>query len=154
MSSNEPALIQDINWTLDYKVRLGRAWSRFMRGLAEQKVLGTHCGQCGRTYVPPQSYCESCYVAIDEWREIEPVGTLRTATIVYQGFEGGPTAPYAVGAVHLDGTDSLLMHFLGGQDLASSDAARRALHDGARVRAVWAADRQAAITDIEYFELI
>ena len=26
--------------------------------------------------------------------------------------------------------------------------------DGARVRAVWAADRQAAITDIEYFELI
>lgn len=154
MTSNEPALIQDINWTLDYKVRLGRAWSAFMRGLAEQKVLATHCTQCGRTYVPPQSYCESCYAAISEWREIEPIGTLRAATIVYQGFEGGPTAPYAVGAINLDGTDSLLMHFLGGLDLSSSDVARRTLHHGARVRAVWAAERQAAITDIDHFELV
>jgi uncharacterized protein len=154
MSSNEPALIQDINWTLDYRVRLGRAWSAFMRGLAEQKVLATHCAQCRRTYVPPQSYCESCYAAIAEWREIEPIGTLRAATIVYQGFEGGPTAPYAVGAINLDGTDSLLMHFLGGLDLSLSDVARRALHHGARVRAVWAAERRAAITDIDHFELV
>jgi uncharacterized protein len=153
MTSNEPALIQDINWTLDYRVRLGRAWSAFMRGLADHKVLATHCGQCGRTYVPPQSYCESCYAPIDEWREIEPVGTLKAATIVYQGFEGGPAAPYAVGAINLDGTDSLLMHFLGGLDLSSPDMARAALRNGARVRAVWSAERQAAITGIAHFEL-
>jgi len=154
MSGNEPALIQDINWTLDYKVRLGRAWSRFMRGLAEQKVLGTHCAQCDRTYVPPQSYCESCYLAIEEWREIEPVGTLKTATIVYQGFEGGPAAPYAVGAIHLDGTDSLFMHFISGPDLADAGSARQALQHEPRVRAVWASEPEPAITGIKHFELI
>jgi uncharacterized protein len=153
MPGKEPALIQDINWTLDYRVRLGRAWSAFMRGLAERKLLATHCAMCGRTYVPPQSYCESCYAPIEEWREIEPVGTLRAATIAYQGFEGGPAAPYAVGAINVDGTDSLLMHFLGGVDLSCAADARRALRNGVRVRAVWARERRAAITDIEHFEL-
>ena len=153
MTSTEPALIQDINWKLDYKVRLGRAWSRFMRGLQDRTLLASHCTSCDRTYVPPQSYCESCYASIDEWHPVDPVGRLRAATIVYQGFEGSPEAPYAVGAINIDGTDSLLMHFVGGLDLSDSDTARRALHDGARVRAVWADERSAAITDIRHFEL-
>ena len=70
---------------------------------------------------------------------------------MYQGFEGGPTAPYAVGAIEIDGTNSLLMHFIGGVDLTDSDSARAQLKAGTRVRAVWADDRKAAITDIKHF---
>jgi uncharacterized OB-fold protein len=151
LTTPEPALVHDVHWELDYKVRLGRAWSRFMRGLQEQKLLGSRCATCERVYVPPQSYCESCFVAIDDWLEVEPVGTLRTSTIVYQGFDGGPEAPYAVGAIELDGADSLLMHFIGGVDLGSQDEARAALRSGARVHAVWADERVGAITDIEHF---
>jgi uncharacterized OB-fold protein len=148
----ESALIHDVHWRIDYRVKLGRAWSRFMRGLEQKQLLGTRCAACDRTYVPAQDYCEACYEKIEEWVELDPVGTLRAATIVYQGFEGGPEAPYAVGAIEIDGTDSLLMHFIGGVDLADSDAARAVLHDGLRVRARWADTRVAAITDIAAFE--
>ncbi len=153
MTQTEPALIHDVYWNLHYKVRLGQAWSRFMRGLQEKKLLASTCASCERTYVPPQQYCESCFEPIDQWREVEPVGTLHTSTIVYQGFEGGPQAPYAVGAINIDGTDSLLLHFLGGVDLSSQVEARRQLRSGTRVHAVWSQDRHAAITDIAYFSL-
>ncbi|WP_214103365.1 Zn-ribbon domain-containing OB-fold protein [Acrocarpospora catenulata] len=145
------ALIHDVRWEIDYRVRLGRAWSRFMRGLRDRKLLASTCDHCDRTYLPPQSYCEACYEPITRWQECEPVGTLRTATIVYQGFDGGPQAPYAVGAIEIDGTHSLLMHFVGGVDLSDVDAARKALRGGVRVRAVWADERTAAITDIAHF---
>lgn len=151
MTTTEPAVLHDVHWKLDYRVRLGRAWSRFMRGLQEQKLLASRCTNCSRTYVPPQSYCEACFAAIDEWLEVEPVGTIRAATIVYQGFEGGPTAPYAVAGIQIDGTDTLLMHFVGGVDLSDEDKARATVRGGVRVRASWAPERSAAITDIEHF---
>jgi uncharacterized OB-fold protein len=154
MTTTEPALIHDVHWRLDYKVRLGRAWSRFMRGLQNQELLASRCGSCGRTFVPPQSYCETCFVPIEDWLAVEPEGTLRASTIVYQGFEGGPEAPYAVGAISIDGTDTLFMHFLGGVDLADQAAARAVLRDGTRVKAVWADERTGAITDIEHFEVL
>lgn len=147
-------LIHDVHWSIDYRVKLGRAWSRFMRGLRDKQLWGTKCPECRRVYVPAQDYCEACYVKIDEWVQLDPVGTLNTATIVYQGFVGGPTAPYAVGAIAIDGTDSLFMHFIGGVDLSDPDAARARLRRGLRLRAVWADERTAAITDIRHFEPI
>jgi uncharacterized protein len=153
MTTTQPAVLHDVHWKLDYRVRLGQAWSRFMRGLQEEKLLGSRCDSCDRTYVPPQSYCESCFEAIEEWVELEPVGTIGAATIVYQGFEGGPKAPYAVAGIHIDGTDTLFMHFVGGVDLSDETKARDTVKGGARVRAVWAKEREAAITDIEYFAI-
>lgn len=153
MTRSETTLLHDVRWEIDYKVKLGRAWSRFMRGLQGKELLGTTCSVCGRTYVPAQDYCEACYEPITDWKALEPVGVLRAVTIVYQGFEGGPEAPYAVGAIEIDGTESLFIHFIGGLDLSDSDAARARLTDGTRVRAVWADERVAAITDIAHFEL-
>jgi uncharacterized protein len=144
-------LYHDVHWEIDYRVRLGKAWSRFMRGLQQRELWASTCASCDRTFVPPQSYCEFCFQAIDEWSQLEPVGTLRASTIVYQGFTGGPRAPYAVGAIEIDGTTSLLMHFIGGVDLTDPDAARKSLSAGLRVKAVWAEDRTAAITDIRHF---
>lgn len=153
MTQSEPALIHDVYWNLHYRVRLGQAWSRFMRGLQDQKLLGSRCDACARTYVPPQQYCESCFAPITEWIELDPVGALHTSTIVYQGFEGGPSAPYAVGAIKIDGADSLFLHFLGGVDLSDQASARAQLKSGTRVHAVWAENREAAITDIEHFSI-
>ncbi|MBT2523332.1 Zn-ribbon domain-containing OB-fold protein [Arthrobacter sp. ISL-28] len=150
-TTTEAALVHDVHWKIDYRVKLGRAWSRFMRGLQKQELWGTRCESCQRSYVPAQDYCEACYEKITNWVQLEPTGTLRAATIVYQGFEGGPEAPYVVGAVEIDGTHSLLMHFIGGVDLSDSDAARAVLRDGLRVRAVWSDERTAAITDIKHF---
>jgi len=144
-------LIHDVHWEIDYKVRLGQAWTRFMRGLQNKELWATRTNDGARTYLPPQTYDEATFEPISEWVQLEPVGTLRASTIVYQGFEGGPTAPYAVGAIQIDGTDSLLMHFIGGVDLTDPDSARAQLRSGTRVRAVWADDRTAKITDIVHF---
>jgi uncharacterized OB-fold protein len=146
-------LIHDVHWEIDYKVRLGKAWSRFMRGLQNQELWATRTDDGARTYLPPQTYDEATFEPITQWVQVEPVGTLRASTIVYQGFDGGPTAPYAVGAIEIDGTNSLLMHFVGGIDLTDPDSARAQLRSGARVRAVWAEERTAAITDIAYFQV-
>jgi uncharacterized protein len=154
--SNDVKLLQDVHWDIQYKVKLGRAWSRFLDGLKHGKLLGTTCSTCSRTYVPAQDYCESCFEAITEWREVEPVGTLRAVTIVYQGFDGGPEAPYATGAIELDDTGLLFIHFLDGLDLSNEAEARAKLVNGARVKAVWAPEEQrnSEITDIAYFELV
>ena len=138
-------LIHDVHWEIDYKVRLGQAWTRFMRGLQNKELWATRTNDGARTYLPPQTYDEATFEPITEWVQVEPVGTLRASTIVYQGFEGGPTAPYAVGAIEIDGTDSLLMHFIGGVDLTDPDAARAQLRSGTRVRAVCPPVRPAPI---------
>jgi uncharacterized OB-fold protein len=145
------ALIHEVNWTIDYRVRLGVAWSRFMRGLESKELWSSRCGSCSRSFVPPQSYCEHCYEPITDWQQVDPVGTLGASTIVYQGFQGGPEVPYAVGAIAIDGTDSQLMHFIGGVDLSSPAEAREQLRHGLRVQAEWAPTRTAGILDIRCF---
>ncbi|WP_127128950.1 Zn-ribbon domain-containing OB-fold protein [Georgenia sp. SYP-B2076] len=152
MTSTEP-LYHSVNWNLDYNLRLGKAWSRFMRGLQNQQLWASRCDACDRTYVPPKSFCESCFEAVadEDWRQVEPVGTIKAATIVYQGFDGGPEAPYAVGAIEVDGTDTMLMHFVGGVDLTDAEGARTTIAPGTRVRAVWSQSPDASITDIEHF---
>lgn len=144
-------LVQDVRWEIDYKIHVGAAWSRFLNGLGEKRILGSTCESCGRTYVPPQAFCESCHEAVDTWIDVPTQGTLHAATIVYRGFKGGPEAPYAVGAIKLDGTDSLFMHFIGGVDLADPDAARRSLRSGVRLQVVWADERSGTILDIAHF---
>lgn len=147
------ALIHDVHWEIDYKVRLGQAWTRFMRGLQNKELWATRSPDGKRMWVPPQTYDEVTFEPITEWVRVEPVGFIRASTIVYQGFEGGPTAPYAVGSIEIEGTGSQLMHFIGGLDLSDSTAAREQIKAGTRVRAVWAEERKGAITDIAYFEI-
>ncbi|MET0931019.1 MAG: OB-fold domain-containing protein [Aeromicrobium sp.] len=155
MTTTTEPLYQSVNWNLDYNLRLGKAWSRFMRGLQNQELWASHCDTCDRTYVPPKSFCESCFEAIadEDWTQLEPVGTVKAATIVYQGFEGGPKAPYAVAGIEIDGTDTMLMHFVGGVDLTDENGARAAITAGTRVRAVWSEEPNASITDIKHFEV-
>lgn len=153
MTNTQPdALIHDVHWNIDYKVRLGQAWSRFMRGLQNKELWATRTDDGARTYLPPQLYDEATFEPISQWVKVEPVGTLRASTIIYQGFEGGPHAPYAVGAIEIDGTTSLLMHFIGGIDLSDYHTALNQMRNGTRVHAVWSNERTAAITDIRYFE--
>ncbi len=147
----EPLLTHDVTWHIDYRIHLGETWSRFFHGLAKKEIRATRCTRCERTFVPPQSFCEHCFEPAEEWTTVPPKGTLQVATIVYRGFEGGPQPPYAVGGIKLDGSDTLLMHHIGGVDLTDPDAARKILRAGLRVEAVWAEDRKGSIMDISHF---
>ncbi len=147
----EQLLTHDVTWHIDYRIHLGETWSRFFHGLVAREIRATVCTSCDRTFVPPQSFCEHCFEPVDKWTTVSPKGTLHVATIIYRGFEGGPTPPYAVGGIQLDGADTLLMHHIGGIDLSDPDAARATLRRGLRVEAVWADERTGSIMDIRHF---
>ena len=148
--TNTP-VTQTVRWDLTYEIHLGSTWRRFMEGLREQRILANRCPECKRTFVPPQAYCESCYIRTNDWIELPPTGSLEVFTVVQHGFTGGPTPPYAVGGIRLDGADTLLIHLIAG--LGSHDPAtlRSRLPNGDRVKAVWAAERVGHILDINHF---
>jgi uncharacterized OB-fold protein len=122
-----------------------------MDGLERRQILATRCAACGRVFVPPQAYCESCFEPMDEWIEAPPEGSVEVHTVVWHGFTGGPTPPYIIAGIRLDGASTLLMHRVVGVDLDDPAGVRAQLPVGARVRAVWAEERSGQILDIAYF---
>jgi uncharacterized OB-fold protein len=145
-------ITQAVHWDLHYDIHLGATWGRFMQGLREQTILGNRCPDCARVFVPPQAYCESCFVRTEDWVELPAEGTVEAFTVAWQGFRGGPPTPYAIAGIRLDGASTLLMHYVRGIDLTDADAVRDQLPPGARVRAVWAHERSGQILDISHFE--
>lgn len=143
---------QRVHWDLNYDVHLGATWGRFMTGLTEQKILANKCPECSRVFVPPQAYCESCFVRTGEWLELPAEGAVETFTVAWLGFRGGPTPPYAIAGIRLDGASTLLMHYVQGLDLSDPTAVREQLPPGTRVCAVWAQERTGQILDIAHFE--
>jgi uncharacterized protein len=143
---------QRVRWDLHYDIHLGQTWSRFMDGLVERKILANGCTTCARVFVPPQAYCESCFEPTGEWRELPQEGTLEVFTVAWHGFRGGPTPPYAIGGIRLDGASTLLMHWIVGVDFTPEGDPLTALPFGTRVRAVWAPERTGQILDIAHFE--
>jgi len=51
---------------LDYEYVTGRAQSRFLRGIAEGRILGQRCVECRRVYVPSRGACGRCGVRTEE----------------------------------------------------------------------------------------
>lgn len=145
---------QRVHWDLDYDVHLGRTWGRFMEGLIDKTILANSCPECSRVFVPPQAYCESCFVATDQWQELPPEGVVEVSTVAWHGFRGGPTPPYAIAGIRLDGASTLLMHYVSGLDLSDPAGVAEQLRPGQRVRAVWAEERTGEILDIAHFEKV
>lgn len=151
---NTDITTQRVHWDLEYDVHLGRTWGRFMGGLTEKKILANSCPECARVFVPPQAYCESCFVSTDEWQELPQEGEVEVFTVAWQGFRGGPKPPYAIAGIRLAGASTLLMHYVRGLDLSDPSAVSGQLKPGDRVRAVWAEERTGQIMDITHFEKI
>lgn len=143
---------QHVHWDLHYDVHLGATWGRFMHGLTERRIWANRCPGCARVFVPPQAYCESCFEATGDWLELSGEGSVAAFTVAWQGFTGGPTPPYAIAGIRLDGADTLLMHYVRGLDLSDPATVRERLPVGTRVRVVWAEERTGQILDISHFE--
>jgi hypothetical protein len=145
---------QAVHWDLHYDIHLGATWSRFMAGLQDRVIWANSCSSCSRTFVPPQAYCESCFEPTKEWMQLGAEGTLEVFTVAWHGFTGGPTPPYAIGGIRLDGASTLLMHWIVGIDFSLNGDVQAQLPLGTRVRAVWAEERTGQILDIAHFEPI
>ena len=74
--------------------------AKFVDLLAEGKVEGTVCKDCGAKFFPPRADCAKCLAKNMDWFEMPKRGRLETFTTAYYapfGFEADP--PYTMGVV-------------------------------------------------------
>lgn len=136
--SDEQQLIFHQRIKLPYRYTTGPMQRAFLRGLEEGRILGARCPSCSRIIVPARPFCPGCSGRLEEVVDLPQTGSLRTWTTV--GRDGGSTT---YGLIRLDGADSDLLHRI--------DAEPDILTRGFRLRARFAEERHAEITDIELF---
>jgi len=131
---------------MEYTYTAGVATTRFLRGLAEGKILGERA-EGGKVYVPSRGADPQLGVPTTEQVDLPHVGTLVSFCIVNVAFYGqGMEIPYTSGLILLDGSDLPLMHLI--QECPVED-----VHIGMRVEAVWVdeADLGPTLESIRYF---
>lgn len=139
------------HWDFGYTYFAGDAASRFFNELRiNHRIMGTHCGSCDRVLVPARGFCDACFVATGEWREVGPEGTLDTFTILTTSFPGLPEPPIVVGYVTLEGASSAVLNAVLGVDLADLDKAGAFLLTQPRVRVEFTGEPQGRITDFAF----
>lgn len=154
MTTNETAYEKAFSWNLDFRLNVGETDRRFFEGLKEKRILGNRCPECGNVYVPPQTYCDECFVEPDEWVEQDPEGILESYTVTFREFRNMPEPPYVNGVIRIGDSETCFLHFVGGIDYESPEDLLESVESGMRVRPVWREDREGDIRDIEYFEPI
>jgi uncharacterized OB-fold protein len=126
-----------------YIYTAGIAGERFFRELKDNgKLVGTHCANCDRTYVPPRMYCEKCFAELTEWRDVPLEGKVKAHTTVHVDIDDKTLdEPFVIGFVKIDGTRGGLVHYIKAPEVKN----------GMRVKAVLKEDRVGSILDIEHF---
>ena len=105
--------------------------TRYLRGLAEGRLLGQRCPVCGKVYVPPRGACPTDGVPTTDEVELPSTGTVTTFCVVNVPFAGQRVKPpYVAAQVLLDGADIPMQHLILG---CPADEVRM----GMRVEAVW-----------------
>jgi uncharacterized OB-fold protein len=145
--SGEPVLSIRNHIRLDYRFTAGRAQSRFLRAIAQGKILGQRCPACLKVYVPVRGACPACGVPTEEEVEVADRGTVTTFCVVNVPFYGQRIKiPYVSATILLDGADIGLMHLV--QEVEAAD-----VHMGMRVEAVWCdpSEMGPSLESIRYF---
>ena len=94
---------------LEYRYTPGVAMSRFLRHIAEGRIVGQRCPSCSTVYVPPRSgACPRCGVPTGEEVPVADTGTVTTFCVVNVPFAGSIPIPYVAARILLDGSDTPL----------------------------------------------
>jgi uncharacterized OB-fold protein len=146
----EPVTILRTPVDLEYTYSAGQSASRFLRAIAQGKLLGQRCPVDGRVYFPSRGSCPQHGVPFTaDTVELSDKGTVVTYSIVRVPSENIPLElPYVAVQVLLDGADTVLMHVL--------QAKLEDVHMGMRVQAAWRPREEwtTAMTNILYFRPI
>ena len=59
----------------------GVAIGRYLSALREGTLLGSRCGKCRRTVVPPHTVCECCYRPMDSYVPLQYTGAVNTFSL-------------------------------------------------------------------------
>jgi uncharacterized protein len=127
----EPVAMMTAPVRLHYEHTASPEESRFLRGLADGRLLAQRCPACGKVYIPPRGACPTDGVPTTDEVELPDRGIVTTFCVVNVDYPGQRvSAPYVAAAVLLDGADIPFQHLILGCD---PDEVRM----GMRVRAQW-----------------
>jgi uncharacterized OB-fold protein len=116
---------------IEYTFTAGQAASRFLRSIAEGRIVGQRCPVCKKVYVPPRGSCPTDAVPTQEEVELVHTGTITTFCVVSVPFKGlRLELPYVAAQVLLDGADIAFNHLI-------SEIPHDKVRMGMRVEAVW-----------------
>ena len=140
-------LVHESRIKVPYQWSAGIVGTRFFKALRdEKKILGTRCGKCNKTYVPPVKTCGYCFAVCSDWVSVGPEGTVISVTQALFETKAHAVANPIFALIHLDNADTNLLHLLAGP--------LERVPIGSRVRAVFKEKRDAGILDILHFELV
>jgi uncharacterized OB-fold protein len=136
-------------WDLPWVYAAGEIGSKYIAELRDNaRLVATKCPKCGRVLLPPQSFCERCFISLKgHCIELEPSGTLEAFTIVTVPFPGEREPPYIVGYFKIGGASTNLPHFLEGVDLSDIERAKSQIWVGMSVKVVFKEQRVGSMTD-------
>jgi uncharacterized protein len=143
----EPVAMMTAPVRLHYEHTASPEESRFLRGLADGRLLAQRCPACGKVYIPPRGACPTDGVPTTDEVELPDRGIVTTFCVVNVDYPGQRvSAPYVAAAVLLDGADIPFQHLILGCD---PDEVRM----GMRVRAEWKPREQWGTTleNIDHF---
>jgi uncharacterized protein len=127
----EPVTMTVTPVRLRYQHTASPAESAYLRGLAEGRLMGQRCPECGLVYIPSRGTCPADGVPTDTEVELPDTGTVTTFSVVNVAYPGQQVKPpYVAAAILLDGADIAFHHLVLGCDPAEA-------HLGMRVKAIW-----------------
>lgn len=132
---------------IDYTYSAGEASTKFLRAVAQKRLVGQRCPLCRKVYVPPRGCCPTDGVPTTEEVELRDHGTITSFCVVNVPFMGTlMEIPYVSALILLDGSDLPIMHLI--QEVPYDQVV-----PGMRVEAVWVPDDEIGPTleSIKYF---
>lgn len=132
---------------LEYEINAGRAPSRYLRGMAEGKLIGQKAVGSDQVYLPPRGSDPTSGAPTEIEVEVGQSGTLTTycVTNIPGLSEAAPEVPYVAGQILLDGANTPYLGLIQG---IAVDEVRM----GLRVRAVWDEDLRPDARCLKWFE--
>jgi len=144
--------VQALPFVAAFSWSTGFLMEKFIKELANKKILAAKCPGCGYTYVPPRSRCGKCHAKIEEKNLItlSGRGTLISYTTAHVKLDGNGNfqdleKPEIIGAIKLDKADSTI--FMPLEGIKPKDVA-----EGLKVKAQWREENKGELSDIRCFK--
>jgi hypothetical protein len=144
--------VQALPFVAAFSWSTGFLMEKFIKELANKKILAAKCPGCGYTYVPPRSRCGKCHAKIQEKNLItlSGKGTLVNYTTAHVKLDGDGNfqdleKPEIIGAIKLDKADSTI--FMPLEGIKPKDVT-----EGLKVKVQWRDETKGELADIRCFK--
>jgi uncharacterized OB-fold protein len=151
-SESEIVDVQPLPFVAGFNWATGFLMQKFIKELANKKILAAKCPGCGYTYVPPRARCGKCHAKIEEKNliNLSGKGKLLSYTTAHVKLDGEGNfqdleKPVIIGAIKLDNADSTI--FMPVEGIKPRD-----LVEGLKVKVQWQQETKGELSDIRCFK--